>query len=147
MHFTYTTMLKVSPFLLFLCKIRQLNTTNLIPVSARKSLQSQVPIILSDNDIEKLAVGIDDTINSILDVFIKTRSESMHVLRAIEPNLRFGTIIRKFINKSKNIPLCQYWNTDKADKCIHMASRKNIGDTLVRYEMAATNAGNKKSKT
>lgn len=120
---------------------------NPISVSARKSFQSQVPIILSDNDIEKLANGMDNTINSILDIFIKTRSESMHVLRAIEPNLRFGTIIRKFINKSKNIPSCQYWNTDKVDKCIHIASRKNIGDTLVRYEMAAINSGNKRSKT
>lgn len=108
-------------------------------ISARKSLQSHVPIILNDNDIEKLSTRADQSITTILDVFVKgLPKESVHVLRGIEPNLRFGSIIRNYVKKTKDIPLCRYLNTDNVNKCIHIASRKNIGDILVRYEIKST---------
>lgn len=92
-----------------------------------------MPIIRSDNDIENILSRIDKTVNNILDMFIRSRI-SVHILRAIEPNMRFGSAIKSHIAISKDIPLCQYRNTERADQCIHLASRKQIGDALVKYE-------------
>lgn len=90
---------------------------------------------MTDTDIERLYMRSGQFINNIVDVFVQSQI-SIHILRAIEPNLRFGSAIRNYISisQTKDIPLCQYWNSERADKCIHLASRKQIGDALVRYE-------------
>ncbi|KNC21336.1 hypothetical protein FF38_06644 [Lucilia cuprina] len=95
----------------------------------------------------------------------------VHMLRGVEPNLRYGTAIKNFIDKNyennnidnnnNNIPKCmlnddEQNSIDTADydtnrrsgasdsrssrieqhrhKCIHLASRKQIGDSIIRYE-------------
>lgn len=88
-----------------------------------------MPIVRIDSDIENLLNREDKSIKNIIDLFIKSKS-SIHVLRAIEPNLRFGTAIKRFIEKSKDIPYCE----QESGKCIHFASRKHIGDAMVKYE-------------
>lgn len=87
----------------------------------------------------------------------------VHMLRGVEPNLRYGTAIKNFIDKNyenNQIPKCML-NDDADDdeeknydnarrsrgssfssaqqqqhrhKCIHLASRKQIGDAIIRYE-------------
>lgn len=116
-----------------LCLVKnQLKTSSLL-FSVRKSLQRLVPIVRTDNDIEDVLNQVDTSITNVIDLFIKSKS-SIHVLRAIESSLRFGTAIKNFVQKSKNIPHCELRNTEHSNKCIHTASRKHIGDTLVRFE-------------
>lgn len=105
----------------------------LILSSVRKSLQRLVPIVRTDNDIEVILNRQDSSITNVLGLFVKSKS-SIHLLRAIEPNLRFGAAIKNFVEKSKDIPACELRNTEHSDKCIHIASRKHIGDALVRFE-------------
>lgn len=92
--------------------------------------------------------------NNILDMFVSSKLP-VHILRGIEPNLRFGVAIRNFIeniNNMADIPQCNSGvtlsesldnghdrNPDEYNgllkrKCIHLASRKQIGDAIIRYE-------------
>lgn len=111
------------------------NTLNifftLFPV--RKSMESLVPIVRSDNHIESIFHREDQSILNILDLFIKSNS-GIHVMRAIEPNLRLGRIIKNYLNVTNSVPQCEVWNTDKNSKCIRIASRKQIGDALIKYK-------------
>lgn len=61
-------------------------------------------------------------------------STKIHILRAIEPNLRLGTAIKNAIEQTKSIPRCEFWNTENDNKCLRIASRKQIGDAIVRYQ-------------
>lgn len=70
---------------------------------------------------------------NILNVFIAAANATVHILRAIEPNLRLGAAIRSHVLAGKAIPRCRYWRTERANRCIHVASRKQIGDALVKY--------------
>ncbi|XP_055370985.1 chondroitin sulfate glucuronyltransferase [Condylostylus longicornis] len=97
-------------------------------VEARKKIENFVPIIRTDNDIELLFNRNDKStssstiittttttsttpiINNVLDIFIHSQL-SIHTLRGIEPNLRYGNTIRNFIKKRnsiKNLPKCPY---------------------------------------
>lgn len=84
---------------------------------------------------------------------------SVHILRGVEPNLRYGGAIKNFVDRlsyeSKSIPKCPL-NDNKAanaaddlssgnlnrdrlqderqHQCIRLASRKQIGDAIIRYE-------------
>lgn len=92
-----------------------------------------MPIVRTDNDIEAVLNREDTSITNVIDLFIKSKT-SIHVLRAIEPSLRFGAAIKNFVEKSKDIPQCKVRNTEQSNKCIHIASRKHIGDALVKFE-------------
>ncbi|KAI8126812.1 Chondroitin sulfate synthase 2 [Lucilia cuprina] len=139
-------------------------------VQARKLVEASLPITRTDNDIEQLLTRADKTINNILDMFVSSQLP-VHMLRGVEPNLRYGTAIKNFIDKNyennnidnnnNNIPKCmlnddEQNSIDTADydtnrrsgasdsrssrieqhrhKCIHLASRKQIGDSIIRYE-------------
>lgn len=104
----------------------------IFPFPARKLLESQVPIVRTDGDIELLVNRRDKSVQNILDMFLKA-NVPLHVLRAIEPNLRFGAAVRELIAKTKEAPICPYWNTDGADQCVHIFSRKQIGDVLIKF--------------
>lgn len=96
-------------------------------------MESLVPIVRSDNHIESIVHREDQSIVNILDLFIKSNS-GIHVMRAIEPNLRLGRIIRNYLNVSNSVPQCELWDTDQSFKCLHIASRKQIGDALIKYK-------------
>lgn len=97
-------------------------------------MERLVPIVRIDNDIESVLDRADQSVNGILDLFIKANS-GIHVMRAIEPNFRFeSTAIHNFMKTSKDMPRCDYWNTEQSDKCIRIASRKQIGDALIKYQ-------------
>lgn len=61
-------------------------------------------------------------------------STDLHILRSIEPSLRFGTAIKNVVDQTKSIPHCEHWNTGQEFKCLRVASRKQIGDAIVRYQ-------------
>uniref|UniRef100_A0A1I8PIR6 Hexosyltransferase n=1 Tax=Stomoxys calcitrans TaxID=35570 RepID=A0A1I8PIR6_STOCA len=126
-------------------------------VQARKLVETSVPITRSDHDIEQLLTRADRSINHVLDMFVSSQL-SVHILRGVEPNLRYGSAIRNLIDRRnyddgiKAIPKCPLDTEDAAEaenpsstknsrrseeathKCIHMASRKQIGDAIIRYE-------------
>lgn len=90
-------------------------------------MESLVPIVRSDNHIENILHREDQSIMNILDLFIKSKL-GIHVMRAIEPNLR----IKYHLNETNPIPPC-----DQNSKCIRIASRKQIGDVLIKYSASA----------
>ncbi|KAI9590041.1 hypothetical protein GQX74_008209 [Glossina fuscipes] len=127
-------------------------------VQARKLVETSLPIMRMDTDIERLFTRADKSINNILDMFVSSKV-SVHILRGVEPNLRYGGGIRHFVDKhrrengnSLTLPKCLAATSDVSDrnsnskslpepligssqhKCIHLASRKQIGDAIIRYE-------------
>ncbi|XP_036318261.1 chondroitin sulfate synthase 2 [Rhagoletis pomonella] len=133
-------------------------------VQARKMIESTLPITRSDNDIEQLLARTDQTITTILDMFVASKLP-VHILRGTEPNLRYGIAIRSHTNSGGDILKCpalreynklyhisneipqrydaaQPESDTTADtaadmqrrKCIHLASRKQIGDAIIRFE-------------
>lgn len=96
-------------------------------------MESLVPIVRSDNHIESIFQREDQSIGNILDLFIKSNS-GIHVMRAIEPNLRLGRTIKNYLNVSNSMPQCELWDTDQSSKCLRVASRKQIGDALIKYK-------------
>lgn len=81
-------------------------------------------------------------IHNILEMFIVSHLP-VHILRGVEPNLRYGGAIKQYfddlsLSKDGRItPRCSFINsTNNRDfhKCIHLASRKQIGDAIIRYE-------------
>lgn len=83
-------------------------------------------------------------IHNILEMFIVSQLP-VHILRGVEPNLRHGGAIKQYFNENINrnggekriIPQCPFANSANAEdsqKCIHLASRKQIGDAIIRYE-------------
>lgn len=109
-------------------------------VEARKKLESIIPIVRNDNDIDSLQHRSDKNINNVLDMFVAAQLP-VHILRAVEPNLRFGEAIRRYFeNKDAMIPKCPLheFNGDDSlrrtnENCIHLASRKQIGDAIIRF--------------
>lgn len=101
--------------------------------TVRKSMESLVPIVRSDNHIESILHREDQSIMNILDLFIKSNS-GIHVMRAIEPNLRLGRILKSHLNTTNSVPRCEFWDTDQNSKCLRIASRKQIGDALIKYQ-------------
>lgn len=126
-------------------------------------IESTLPITRSDNDIEQLLGRTDQTITTILDMFVASQLP-VHILRGTEPNLRYGNAIRSHFTSGGGILKCPALREDKkvyhisneipqrydalrpesdkasgmADlqsrKCIHLASRKQIGDAIIRFE-------------
>lgn len=99
-------------------------------VEARKKLEASVPIVRSDNDIRSLLFRSSQDINSIVDMFTKAQI-SIHILRAIEPNLRFGESLSNYLSKLNNVPQCL---AEDSIKCIRFASKKQIDGIVLNYE-------------
>lgn len=85
------------------------------------------------------------TVHNILEMFIVSEL-SVHILRGVEPNLRYGGAIKQYFDEfsssvgkggaetkrpGRHIPRCPLAD---AHKCIHLASRKQIGDAIIRFE-------------
>lgn len=106
-----------------------------------------MPIVRSDNDIETFIQQSDPAIRHVVDLFVAARS-AVHILRSIEPQLRLGAVIRRFLTNlqpNANIPQCPFAmdeiahqdNNDQQDqhhRCIHLAGRKQLGDVFVKME-------------
>lgn len=128
-HFTVVIMLTVSETIFLHCKINLI----LNIFAARKALEQLVPIVRGDNDIDSILERADQSIKSIIDLFIKANT-GIHVMRAIEPNLRFrSAAIQNLMQSSPYIPHCEYWDSDQSGKCIRIASQKQIGAAIIKY--------------
>ncbi|XP_017156540.1 chondroitin sulfate glucuronyltransferase [Drosophila miranda] len=106
-------------------------------VQARKLLHPQgLPIIRSDLDIDQLLEPASQSrpegVESILDMFVAAQ-HSVHILRGVEPNLRFGHDVRNHLGRGSTLPE-QLPEQCGREQCIHLASRKQIGDAIIRYE-------------
>lgn len=103
--------------------------------SARKKLEAFVPIVRKDADIINLQARQYQEVHRVLDVFIRAQT-SVHLLRAVEPTLRFGMGLQKFLeqNGSDSLPKCEHQNTSVDWKCINLASRKQLGEAVVAIE-------------
>ncbi|EDW26981.1 GL16491 [Drosophila persimilis] len=77
-------------------------------VQARKLLHPQgLPIIRSDLDIDQLLEPASQSrpegVESILDMFVAAQ-HSVHILRGVEPNLRFGHDVRNHLGRGSTLP-------------------------------------------
>lgn len=102
----------------------------IIIVVARKKLDARVPIIRSDKDIPELWQRTDKSISSVLDVFVKAKT-AVHVLRAIEPSLRFGEQVANYLMGHQQLPQCPQAAREQG-KCVRVASKKQFGEILIR---------------
>lgn len=118
-------------------------------VQARKRVEGVLPITRNDNDIGQLFTRFDKSINSILDMFVASQLQ-LHIFRGVEPNLRYGSSIKHFLEQTRNIPECIAFSNNlntnhginesfistrhESRKCLHLASRKQIGDAIIRFE-------------
>ncbi|KFB37145.1 hypothetical protein ZHAS_00004351 [Anopheles sinensis] len=109
-------------------------------VAARKQLETVLPIVRSDRDILNLLMNDSDThgadggpISTILDLFARGDSK-IHVLRAVEPNLRFGRGISNYLANDTNGERFAKLHCVEEDRerCIRIASKKQIGDVFVQ---------------
>lgn len=110
-------------------------------VFARKQLEQLLPIVRTDRDIVNLLasnntqLGNSSMITNIIELFTLCNNK-IHILRAIEPNLRYG---RSISNVLSNDPYGEqisklHCSEDAARKmCIRIASKKQIGDVFVQY--------------
>jgi len=105
----------------------------------------------NDADIEQLPLRENKQINNILDMFVESQIP-IHILRGVEPNLRLGRAIKNYLDINNNlIPKCPNEETNQflpmneneyrssfpsrsKNKCLHLASRKQIGDAIIRFE-------------
>uniref|UniRef100_A0A182SW67 Hexosyltransferase n=1 Tax=Anopheles maculatus TaxID=74869 RepID=A0A182SW67_9DIPT len=110
-------------------------------VFARKQLEQLLPIVRNDRDIVNLLSTnstqpiTSSTITNIIDLFTLSNSK-IHVLRAIEPNLRYGRSIANFLsNDPYGEQFAKLHCSEEAERrqCIRIASKKQIGDVFVQY--------------
>ncbi|EDW62593.2 chondroitin sulfate synthase 2 [Drosophila virilis] len=106
-------------------------------VQARKLLDHLgLPIMRSDLDIEQLLLQAPQRpagVESILDMFVAAQ-HTVHILRAVEPHLRFGLAVRSHLARGGSLPPTLPADGCGRQQCIHLASRKQIGDAIIRYE-------------
>lgn len=89
-----------------------------------------MPIIHSDKDIPLLWTRTNKEIKTVLDVFIKAKT-AVHVLRAVEPNLRFGEQVANYLMRHHQLPQCPEEAREQG-KCVRVASKKQFGEILIR---------------
>lgn len=91
-----------------------------------------MPIIRKDADIVNLQARQYQDVHRVLDIFIRAQT-SVHLLRAVEPTLRFGMGLERFLNgrAGEELPRCEYLNTTKDNRCLNLASRKQLGEAVV----------------
>lgn len=113
------------------------NLTNIVSFTARKKLEAFVPIVRKDADIVNLQSRQYKDIHRVLDIFIRAQT-SVHLLRAVEPTLRFGIGLEKFLHnisgQSQSLPKCEFLNTSMDWKCINLASRRQLGEAIVAMD-------------
>ncbi|XP_055614160.1 chondroitin sulfate glucuronyltransferase [Uranotaenia lowii] len=105
-------------------------------VEARKALEQQLPIVRSDRDIINLVNYTEDQgIRNIADLFVRASGTKIHMLRGIEPNLRFGRVMENFLATDIEGEQLMSLRCEEHDheRCIRIASKKQIGDVLVQY--------------
>lgn len=103
-------------------------------VEARKQTEPLVPIVRSDADISILIEHTLLEVNSIIDMFVLAKSD-VHILRAVEPNLRYGAAVANYLRSHDSFPECIFTNHKKyADRCIKIGSKKQIGIAVLEYE-------------
>lgn len=104
-------------------------------VLARKKLEPFVPIVRKDADIVNLLSRQYQDVHRTIDIFVRAQT-SVHLLRAVEPTLRFGMGLEKFLEKNKGEPMpkCEFQNTSTDWRCINLASRKQLGEAIVSLE-------------
>lgn len=105
---------------------------NISSLLARKKLESLVPIVRKDADIINLQSRQFQDVHRVLDIFIRAQT-SVHLLRAVEPTLRFGIGLERFLSErvGEELPKCEYLNTTKDTSCVNLASRKQLGEAVV----------------
>lgn len=104
-------------------------------VEARKKLEPVLPIVRNDADIPLLLSKTSTDINSIIDMFVKSQTD-IHILRAVEPNLRFGLALRSYLNQHDKFPECALHETKNFNKCVKFASKKQLGNSILQYEQS-----------
>lgn len=75
----------------------------------------------------------DDKIDGIIDIFLKS-PQKIHILRAIEPNLRMGTSFLNYLLETEDTPQCPSDN-----KCRRIGSKKQLSEAIVQYEDEVVN--------
>jgi chondroitin polymerizing factor len=109
-------------------------------VDARKRMEDILPIVRSDKDIINLVYDSErksGQLANIMDMFVKSGME-IHVLRGIEPNLKFGHGLKNFLMRrypSANDDFNLDCKVDDKQKCLRLASKKQFGDALVQQEL------------
>lgn len=94
-----------------------------------------MPIVRKDADIVNLQSRQYQDVNRVLDIFLRART-SVHLLRAVEPTLRFGIGLEKYLEKipGESLPKCEYLNTSMDYKCVNLASRRQLGEAVVAID-------------
>lgn len=93
-----------------------------------------MPIVRKDSDIINLQSRQYQDVTRVLDVFIRAQT-SVHLLRAIEPTLRFGKRLAEFLKDNhEELPKCEYWNTTLDWKCVDIVSRMQLAQAVVAFE-------------
>ncbi|XP_062539117.1 chondroitin sulfate synthase 2 [Armigeres subalbatus] len=104
-------------------------------VESRKLLEQQLPIVRSDRDIVNLVnYTQEDGIQNVAELFVRANTK-IHVLRGIEPNLRLGRAMENFLAtdpEGEQLMALRCEETNE-DRCVRIASKKQIGDVLVQY--------------
>lgn len=96
-----------------------------------------MPIVRKDADIINLRARQYQDVTKVVDIFVKAQT-SVHLLRAVEPTLRYGKQLAKFLasNSDDEIPKCEFWNTENDSKCFNLVSRKQLAEAIVAVEGA-----------
>lgn len=104
-------------------------------VESRKLLEQQLPIVRSDRDIVNLVnYTQEDGIQNVAELFVRANTK-IHVLRGIEPNLRLGRAMENFLAADPEGEQLAALRCEESneERCVRIASKKQIGDVLVQY--------------
>lgn len=74
-----------------------------------------------------------DKIDGIIDIFLKS-PQTVHILRAIEPNLRTGPSFLNYLLATGDTPQCNAETSSNNNKCRRIGSKKQISEAIVQYE-------------
>jgi hypothetical protein len=104
-------------------------------ISARKKLETFVPIVRKDADIINLQSRQHQDVTRVIDIFVRAKTQ-VHILRAVEPTLHFGVYLNNLLERfqGKMMPKCQFLNTSLDHKCINLVSRKQLGEAIVAHQ-------------
>lgn len=102
-------------------------------------------MVKKDRDIELLMnlpeQDPSDKIDGIIDIFLKS-PQTIHILRAIEPNLRTGTAFLNHLLATGDTPQCYAENSPFSNKCRRIGSKKQLSEAIAQYEDEVLNGAN-----
>lgn len=81
-----------------------------------------------------------DQIDGIIDIFLKS-PQTIHILRAIEPNLRTGTSFLNSLLTKGDTTQCVAENSPFNYKCRRIGSKKQLSEAIATYEDEVVNNG------